>query len=408
MNWRETFRTALEAISHRRLRSGLTVLGILIGIAAVILTVGLGKGAQEQVAAQINALGSNLLIVSPGSTTSSTGLRGGQGSATTLTTADAQLLSDKKIAPDVAAAAPVSSTSTSLDVGTSNWTTQVTGTTTAWPDVRQRTVASGRFFSDDDVTNARPVMVIGSSTAEELFSAQSAVGQTVTVSGQTFTIIGELAEQGSSSTTDEDDLALIPLTTYFTRLSPSSGQSVSQIYVEATGEESLSAAYQEVQNALLTSHRVTESDADFSVTSQQSIVETATETSRTLTVLLGGIAAISLLVGAIGVMNIMLVSVTERVKEIGLRKALGATPRVILRQFLVEASVLGLIGGVIGLLLGYLGARVLPSLIDQPVTISTTAALGALAVSVLIGIIAGVYPASRAARLAPIDALRSE
>jgi putative ABC transport system permease protein len=408
MTWAETLRTAWEAISTRRMRSALTVLGILIGIAAVMLTVGLGQGAQQQVASQIGKLGSNLLIVSPGSSTSLTGIRGGRGSATTLTTADAAMLADPSVAPDVRAVAPTSTTSVALTANGTNWTTSVVGTTPQWLQVRARSVASGRMFTQAELDSVQPEVVLGSTTAEELFGLRSPVGQTVTIGAQPFTVIGVLDTVGSTVGGDQDDQAIVPATTYATLVSPSSGTSVSTIYLEATSTDTLSAAYQEASNALLTSHGVTSATADFSINSQESIVETATSTSRTLTVLLGGIAAISLLVGGIGVMNIMLVSVTERIREIGLRKALGATPRIIRRQFLTEATVLGLIGGLLGLALGFVGSRVLPSLLDQPVTVSPVAAGLALAISLVIGVVAGVYPAGRAARLSPIDALRSE
>ncbi len=408
MNWAETFRTSLEAIRARRMRSALTTLGILIGIAAVMLTVGLGQGAQKQVADQIDKLGSNLLIVSPGSSTSTAGIRGGRGSATTLTMADATTLSNPKVAPDIKAVAPQSSTSESLVANDTNWTTSVVGTTPSWESVRGRTMEAGRFFTQDELNSNQAVVVLGETTAEELFSRADPVGQTVTINNQPFTVIGVLAELGSTVGEDQDDLAVIPSTTYATEISSTSGTSVSTIYVEAKDQDALSAAYQETQNALLTSHGVSSSTADFTVSTQQSIVATATSTSKTLTVLLAGIAAISLLVGGIGVMNIMLVSVTERIREIGLRKALGATPRVILRQFLTEASLLGLTGGLLGLALGVVGAAVLPSLINQPVTLSAAAAVLAIVASVLIGVAAGVYPAGRAARLSPIDALRSE
>lgn len=408
MTWPETFRTALDAIRTRRMRSALTVLGILIGIAAVMLTVGLGQGAQQQVASQIDKLGSNLLIVSPGSSTSLAGVRGGFGSATTLTTADATMLADPDVAPDVRGVAPVSSTQASLTANGTNWTTSVVGTTPDWLQVRARTVQSGRFFTEDELASAQAEVVLGSTTAQELFSGTDPVGSSVTIGSQPFTVIGVLESVGSTVGGDQDDQAVIPSTTYATSVSPSTGTSVSTIYLEAHDQASLSAAYQEANNALMTAHGVTADTADFSVSTQESIVETATSTTRTLTVLLGGIAAISLLVGGIGVMNIMLVSVTERVREIGLRKALGATPRAILRQFLTEASLLGLTGGLLGLLLGGVGAAVLPSLLDQPVTVSAVAAVAALGISLLIGVAAGVYPASRAARLSPIDALRNE
>ncbi|MGW5239084.1 ABC transporter permease [Monashia sp. NPDC004114] len=407
MSWVETLRTALDAIRTRRMRSALTVLGILIGIAAVILTVGLGQGAQAQVANQINSLGSNLLIVSPGSSTSTSGIRGGFGSATTLTSADVAVLEDRSVAPDIAAVAPVTSSQQAVVANGTNWTTSIVGTTPSWLGVRARTVQTGRFFTEAEQSAAGRVAVIGSTTAQELWGPRSPVGETMTVGGVELTVVGVLNTAGSTIGGDQDDQVVVPATTYANSFS-SGGTAVSTIYLEAAGQDTLSAAYQEANNALLTAHGVTAATADFTLSSQESLVQTATNTAHILTVLLAGIAAISLLVGGIGVMNIMLVSVTERIREIGLRKALGATPRVILRQFLVEASLLGLVGGVLGLALGLVGALVLPSLISQPVSLSIEAAAAALLVSLVIGVAAGVYPANRAARLAPIDALRSE
>jgi putative ABC transport system permease protein len=408
MSWSETIRTALDAIRSRRLRSALTVLGILIGIAAVMLTVGLGQGAQQKVTAQIDSLGSNLLVVTPGSTTSTTGVRGGFGSASSLTTADAQLLADPTVAPDIAAVAPASTGQQELDAGTQNWTTSVVGTTPAWEQVRARTTSDGRFFSTQELDSAARVAVIGSTTATELFGGRDPVGQTVTVAGVPFTIIGMLNTAGSTIGGDQDDQLVVPATTWAAAFSTSGGGTVSTIYLEAASQDTLSAAYQEASNALLTSHGQSATTADFTVSSQASLVQTATATTAILTALLAGIAAISLLVGGIGVMNIMLVSVTERVREIGLRKALGATPRAIQRQFLVEASLLGLVGGVMGVIVGIVFAFILTPVIGIPVAISIPAAVGALVVSLGIGVVAGVYPARRAARLAPIDALRSE
>ena len=409
MKWGETIRTALEAIRSRRMRSSLTMLGILIGIAAVMLTVGLGQGAQAQVRAQINQLGSNLLIVSPGSTTSTNGIRGGRGSASTLTTRDATALSSPVVAPDIARVAPVVTSSQLLTAGTTNWTTNVVGTTPDWLPVRARSLTEGRFFTTTELADAAPVAVLGSTTATQLFGGRDALGQTVSVNGATMSVIGILNTAGSSTTTDEDDQALVPQTTYSSRIASGGNASgISTLYVEATSTDSLSAAYQEANKALLATHAKTVTTADFTISSQQSLLTTATSTDRTLTVLLAGIAAISLLVGGIGVMNIMLVSVTERIREIGLRKALGATPHAIRRQFLVEASTLGLSGGILGIILGVVGARVLPHFLNQPVTIPPVVGVGALGIALAIGIVAGVYPASRAARLAPIDALRSE
>jgi putative ABC transport system permease protein len=411
VSWLDTFRTGFEAIRTHRLRSSLTMLGILIGIAAVILTVGLGEGAQAQVRDQINALGTNLLIISPGSSTSSSGVRGGFGSASTLTKADADALGSKTVAPDIAAIAVTTQTSGSLTAGTTNWTTSVVGTTSDWLHVRARKVETGRFLDSSDEANAGAVTVLGSTTAQELFgSSQAAVGQSVTFNGVPLQVVGVLSPSGSSSSTNDDDQALVPYSTATERLIGGSARtSVGTIYVEATSSSRLSAAYQEANQELLQLHGITTaSSADFSITTQDSLISAATSVDRTLTVLLGGIAGISLLVGGIGVMNIMLVSVTERIREIGLRKALGARPRVIRRQFLVEASTLGLAGGVLGAVLGLAGAEVLPHFISSPVAFSPTASAAAIAVAIVIGLAFGVYPATRAARLAPIDALRTE
>jgi putative ABC transport system permease protein len=390
------------------------VLGIMIGITAVILTVGLGEGAQQQVSSQISALGSNLLTVTPGSTTSSSGIRGGFGSASTLTVGDAAALTSKVVAPDIGAVAPATTSNESLVAGTSNWTTTVVGTDPSWLTVRGRTLTEGRFIVNNDVATKANVVVLGATTAQELFGFRDPVGQSVNISGQPMSVIGVLNTVGSSSTSstasNPDDQAILPLTTASSLLfSGASRNSVSQILIQATSANTLSAAYQEADAELLSLHGITTATAaDFTITSEAQILSTATSVDKTLTVLLGGVAGISLLVGGIGVMNIMLVSVTERIREIGLRKALGATPRVIRRQFLVEASVLGTVGGILGALLGLIGAVVLPHFISDPITISPVAAIGAIAIAIGIGIAFGVYPAGRAARLAPIDALRSE
>jgi putative ABC transport system permease protein len=410
MSFIETLRTGFEAVRLHRLRSSLTVLGIMIGIAAVILTVGLGEGAQSDVRSQINALGSNLLIITPGSSTSTGGVRGGFGSASTLSVNDADALESKTVAPDIAAVAPQTSSSTSLTTSSANWTTSVTGTTPDWLSVRARKLAAGRFITAADEKSINPVVVLGSTTSQELFGNASPLNQTVTVNDVQLQVVGELASTGSSGSTNDDDLAIVPLSVAGQRLfGGTSRSSVSTIYVEAASPSSLSGAYQEAQNELLALHDIASStNADFTITSQQSIVSAATSVDHTLTVLLGGIAAISLLVGGIGVMNIMLVSVTERVREIGLRKALGARPNVIRSQFLVEASVLGLAGGVLGVIIGFVGTKVLPHFVWSSVTLSPTASVGAIVISIAIGLIFGVYPAVRAARLAPIDALRTE
>jgi len=410
MSWRDVLRTALEAVRTHRLRSALTMLGILIGITAVVLTVGLGEGARAKVQDEINQLGTNILVVSPGSSTSSTGARGGFGSASTLTVEDAQSLGSRDVAPDVEAVAPVSSSRVTLVNGSTNWSTTLNGTTPAWHTIRSRGVSSGRFIDASDEQHAASVIVLGPDTAQELFGNGNPIGQSVSFNGVKLQVIGVLDALSSSEDTSNNDLAVVPLSTYTQRLVGGTNRnSVSSIYIKATSSGTLSAAYQEANALLLNAHKITTAaNADFSIATQQSILSAATSVDDTLTVMLGGIAVIALLVGGIGVMNIMLVSVTERIREIGVRKAIGARPKLIRRQFLVEAAVLGLAGGLLGVGLGVIGAVVIPSVTDARVEVSVPASIGAIAVAIGIGMIFGVYPASRAARLAPIDALRSE
>lgn len=410
MSWSESLRTALEALRLHRMRSTLTVVGIMIGVAAVILTVGFGQGAQDQVKSQIDSLGSNLLVISPGSTTTSGGVRGGLGSASTLTIADAEALNSKVAAPDIAGVAPQTQSSASLTAGTTNWTTSVVGTTQSWLDVRSQKLASGRFITDEDVATQAAVVVLGATTSQELFGPRGALDQTVVVNGTTLSVVGVLEASGSTGTSNNDDQAIVPISTAGQRLfGGTSRTGVQAIYVQAVDQASLSAAYQEANTLLLALHGTTNpTNADFTITSQDSLVEAATSVDKTMTLLLGAVAAISLLVGGIGVMNIMLVSVTERIGEIGLRKALGAAPRIIRRQFMLEASVLGLAGGAAGVAIGIGLALGIPLLSEQTISISIPATTGALVVAIAIGVIFGVYPADRAARLAPIDALRTD
>jgi putative ABC transport system permease protein len=415
VNWLETLRTGVNGVRSHRMRSSLTVLGILIGIAGVIIAVGLGEGASSQVTSEINSLGSNVLTVTPGSSTSTSGIREALGSASTLTMADVSALESKVDDPDVKAVAPITSDNEVLTAGSETATTSVQGTTASWLAVRGRTLAEGRFIDNQDVKDHTAVAVLGATTASELFTRGDPVGQTVDVNGTPVTIVGVLTSTGassssSSSTSDPDDTLIVPISTGAERIfGGTSRNSVSSIAIQAQSAGDLTGAYQEADHLLLELHGITTaSDADFTITSEASLIAADTSVDHTLTILLGGIAAVSLIVGGIGVMNIMLVSVTERIREIGLRKALGATPRVIRRQFLVEASVLGILGGILGVVAGILGVLYLPGLIGDPMTTSATAAVGALAIALAIGVLFGVYPASRAASLAPIDALRSE
>ena len=285
------------------------------------------------------------------------------------------------------------------------------GVSPSYLNIRDRQVVSGQNFTQNDVTTHADVALIGSTVAQNLFGLSSPVGQTMNLAGVPFTVVGELNTAGASGSTSEDNTVLVPITTaedLFGSTGPYAN-SVSNILVSAKSSTSMGAAYQEANSLLLERHGITNpANADFTITPQTSLLSTASSVSKALTVLLVGIAAIALVVGGIGVMNIMLVSVTERIREIGLRKALGATPAVILRQFLIEATFLGILGGIFGVAVGVIGALVLPHFVSQPIAISSLAIVGSVIVAAGIGLIFGVYPASRAARLSPIDALRSE
>ncbi len=409
MNYRETLRSALESILSHRSRSVLTVLGILIGIAAVIVTVGLGQGSQQKVDSTISSLGSNLLIVTPGST-SSGGVRRGLGSSSTLTIQDANALANHIDAPDISSVVPIVQAGSVLQANGNSWTAPVVGTTTGYLAARDRQIAIGSFFTQQDVTANADVIDIGTVVAAQLFGAANPVGQTITIQNTPFQVIGELASAGSSATANEDDQVFIPISTAMTQVvGGSNPSSVSQILLQAKNSSSINAAYQEANNLLLQTHGITNpTAADFTITTETQLLTTATSVSKTLTFLLAGIAAVSLIVGGIGVMNIMLVSVAERVKEIGLRKALGATPSLIRDQFLTEALLLGLSGGVLGIALGVTISLLVTHLSSNTVILSAPVMIASVVISGSIGLIFGVYPASRAAALAPIEALRSE
>jgi putative ABC transport system permease protein len=404
MSLLHTIETGLRSLLGHRLRSVLTTLGILFGVAAVISTVGIGQASSDSVTARISSLGTNLLTISPGSTVSG-GVFGGGGSANTLTMSDVEGLLDKQNAPDIEAVAPVSQGRASLVSASSNWSTTVSGSTPDWLTANSRSVGSGSFITAADVNTQAQVIVLGSTTASNLGAA---VGDLITVKQIPFQVIGILASAGSQGFGNQDDLAVVPITTAQSELVGGVG-SVQRILLSSTSQATLGSAYLEANQLLLQTHHITNpSQADFSITSSTQVLSTAQAVTQTLTILLASVAAISLLVGGIGVMNIMLVSVTERTSEIGLRKALGATPADLFRQFVIEAGVLTAVGGLLGVATGLAAGYIVPRTANIAVTITPLPVLVAVGVAVAVGLVFGVYPALRAARLAPIEALRAQ
>ena len=404
MSLLHTVETGLRSLLGHRLRSVLTTLGILFGVAAVIATVGIGQASSDSVTARITSLGTNLLTISGGSTVSG-GVFGGSGSANTLTMADVTGLQDRQSAPDIEAVAPVSQGRASLVSAVGNWSTTVSGSTADWLITNTRTVSSGTFLSANDSKTRAQVIVLGPTTASNLGVG---VGDLVMVKQIPFEVIGILAATGSQGFGNQDDLAVVPITTAQDELFGGSG-GVQRILLSATGPSTIGSAYLEADQILLQTHHITNpSQSDFTITSQTQVLSTAQAVTQTLTILLASVAAISLLVGGIGVMNIMLVSVTERTSEIGLRKALGATPGDLFRQFVIEAGVLTAVGGLLGVATGFAVGYVVPRAANIAVTITPVPVLSAVGVAVAVGVIFGVYPALRAARLAPIEALRAQ
>ena len=402
-----TFRTALSSLGANKLRAGLTLLGIVIGVAAVISLMAIGRGAQDSITSRIESLGTNLLFVRPDSTD--------QGSVSTLTLEDSYALLDPLFSPHVAAVAPELTASGQVEAGRENTFTQVVGVTSDYLGVRNFNVATGQFISQAHVDNRSDVVVLGSQVAETLFGFRDPVGQLVRINGRQFSVIGVLESRGGSALGNQDNQVIVPITTAYYRLGSQrtvqGGVSVQSINVQAADGATIDEAVQEIALVLRLRHRITGED-DFTITSQEETIETLEETTDTFVVFLGAIASISLIVGGIGIMNIMLVSVTERTREIGIRKAMGAKRRDILLQFVSEATFLSLGGGLVGVVLGLALSRALDGrdLIGQTfqTAFSGDVALLALAVSAVIGLFFGIYPAIRAARMHPIEALRYE
>jgi len=404
MSLLKTIETGLRSLLGHRLRSVLTTLGILFGVAAVIATVGIGQASSDSVTARITSLGTNLLTISPGSTVSA-GVFGGAGSANTLSMEDVQGLQDRQSAPDIAAVAPVSQGRASIVSASANWSTTVSGSTDGWLITNTRTIGSGTFLNANDVATRAQVIVLGSTTAANLGAG---VGDIVMVKQIPFQVIGVLAPTGSQGFGNQDDLGVVPITTAQDELFGGGG-SVQRILLSATSSGTIGSAYLEADQILLQTHHVSDpSQADFTITTQTQVLSTAQAVTQTLTILLASVAAISLLVGGIGVMNIMLVSVTERTSEIGLRKALGATPVDLFRQFVIEAGMLTALGGLLGVATGLAVGYIVPRAANIAVTITAPPVIVAVGVAVAVGLIFGVYPALRAARLAPIEALRAQ
>jgi putative ABC transport system permease protein len=399
-----TIETGMRSLLGHRLRSVLTTLGILFGVAAVIATVGIGQASSDSVAARITSLGTNLLTISPG-TTFAGGVFGGSGSGNSLTMSDVTGLQDRQNAPDIEAVAPVSQGRASIVSASANWNTTVSGSTAGWLVTNTRTMDSGSFITAHDVATRAQVIVLGSTTASNLGAG---IGDLVKVKQIPFEVIGVLAPAGSQGFGNQDDLAVVPITTAQGQLFGGAG-TVQRILLSATSPSTVGSAYLEANQVLLQTHHITDpSQSDFTITTQTQVLSTAQAVTQTLTILLASVAAISLLVGGIGVMNIMLVSVTERTSEIGLRKALGATPGDLFRQFVIEAGTLTAIGGLLGVAIGLAAGYVVPRAANIAVTITPVPVLVAVSVAVAVGLVFGVYPALRAARLAPIDALRAQ
>lgn len=403
-----TIKISYRALKVNKMRSVLTSLGMIIGVSAVIIMLSIGSGASKQLSDQISSMGSNLLMIMSGSTTSG-GIRMGSGTQPTLTVKDSEAI--KAESPSVMDVAPILSGTGQIIYGNQNWSTQITGTTPSMLNIRDWAFTSGRPFSDDDVKNATKVCVIGQTVSSNLFGDLDPIGKTIRIKGIPFTIIGLLESKGQSSMgQDQDDTIIIPLTTGQRRLF---GQEfpgmVKVIMVKAVDTESLDNAQDEISALLKERHHIgPRQDDDFSIRNLTQMMQMAKESTNVMTFLLGAIASVSLLVGGIGIMNIMLVSVTERTKEIGIRMAIGAKTMDIRLQFLVEALMLSLSGGTIGIILGILGSKMIASLAGWPTLISPLSIFLSFGFSGAVGVFFGFYPAYKASLLNPIDALRYE
>ena len=405
MLFEESVRIALTALFANKLRSILTMLGIIIGVGAVITMVSVGMGVREKVTSSIASLGSNMLIVSPGSANSG-GVRSAAGSNVKLKLEDSDAIKNK--IKNIDYVSPTVSSSYQIVNGNQNWNSTVEGVTPEYMSIRSLTVATGSFITQNDINTRSRVAVIGTTVAENLFGTTNPVGKTVRVHNSPYKIIGVLESKGQSSMgQDQDDVVIVPLTTAQERLLGITY--IKSINIQVSSQDKMDQVQSEIETLLRQRHRIVgDKEDDFTVRNLTSLLQTMNETTAMLTVFLGSIAAISLLVGGIGIMNIMMVSVTERTREIGIRKALGATFRNIMMQFLIESVVIGVIGGLIGIAFGCAAALAIAKFGNFETVITAAPILLSFGFSVGIGLFFGIYPARKAALLDPIEALRYE
>ena len=398
-------RVAADSIVKNKMRAFLTMLGIVIGVAAVIVMVAIGYGARSSIRRQIANLGSNMIVIVPGSSAQG-GVSQGAGTFNRLTIADADLLARE--GELLAAVSPVVMVRAQIVGGAGNWRAPITGVATAYQEIRDWPTASGGFFQDADVQALRKVAVLGATVARNLFPDTDPVGREIRLRNVPFTIVGVLATKGQTAGgMDQDDVVLIPYTTAQTRLSGSSF--IGQILVSAHSPQAIPAAQEEARSLMREAHRLAPNEVDdFTVRNQDELAQAAQGTTRVMSYLLAAIASVSLVVGGIGIMNIMLVSVTERTREIGIRMAIGARGSDVLTQFLVESIVMSVLGGIIGIAAGYTGAAVLGRVTGWSTSTPPAAAAMAVGFSIAVGVFFGFYPAKKASRLDPIDALRYE